>query len=332
MSSQERRPFDTSLQGLAALYSKHFLTWLKGPDAIWLEELNSVIVAQQRRTDFLIRFFDGKQEKILHIEFQTLTRQGEPQEDLPVRMAVYAAFVLNRYGQVPEQVLILLKDTPASRRVPAVFEQGGLRVQYQVVRLWELDPTPILTEGLVGLMPLVPLMAGQSLEGLLEQATGVIEVGVKSVQERNEVLTVTGLLASLKDPSVVARFFRERSMMSLLTETPLFQELAREMAEQMAQQMAQELEQKARQAGLQAGREEGRQAGREEGRQEALLETRQADLLRVLTRKFGPVPAELREAIQAIQDAERLEQLLDATIDAPDLDTFHTAAQLSTRR
>jgi predicted transposase YdaD len=290
----ERRPFDTSLQGLAALYSQHFLAWLRGPQAVWLQELNSVIVAQQRRADFLIRYQDGQgQERLLHIEFQTLTQRGEPQEELPVRMVTYAAFVLNRYGQVPDQVLILLKDTAASRRVPSVFAQGRLRVEYEVVRLWELDPTAVVESGLVGLMPLVPLMAGANLSELLEQATGVIEAQIQSSQERNEVLVVTGLLASLRDPSTVKQFFRERSIMSLLTETPLFQELTQELTQQ--------------------------------ARQEGVIEARRADLLRVLTRKFGPVSEDLREAIQLIQDSERLERLLDAVIDAPDLDSFRSS-------
>lgn len=289
MTNSERRPFDTSLQGLAALYSRHFLAWLRGPQAVWLQELNSVIVAQQRRADFLIRYLDeDEQERLLHIEFQTVTQSGEPQIELPVRMVTYAAFALNRYGIVPDQVLVLLKDTAASRRVPNVFEQGRMRVEYDVVRLWEIDPTPLVESGLVGLMPLVPLMAGESLETLLEQAAEVIEAGVQSIQERNEVLTVTGLLASLKDARVVEQFMYARSIMSLLTETPLFQMLT----------------------------------------QERVLDTLRNTLLRALKHKFTAIPDDLTQAIQAITDSERLEQLHDAVIDAPNLDIFRAQAQL----
>jgi predicted transposase YdaD len=284
-SNNERRPFDTSLQGLAALYSRHFLAWLRGPQAVWLQELNSVIVAQQRRADFLIRYLDEDgQERLLHIEFQTVTQSGELQIELPVRMATYAAFALNRYGIVPDQVLVLLKDTAASRRVPNFFEQGRMRVEYDVVRLWELDPAPLVESGLVGLMPLVPLMAGESLETLLEQAAEVIEAGVQSIQERNEVLTVTGLLASLKDARVVEQFMYTRSIMSLLTETPLFQMLT----------------------------------------QERVLDTLRNTLLRTLKHKFTAVPDDLAQVIQAITDSERLEQLHNAVIDSATLDDFRS--------
>jgi predicted transposase YdaD len=293
MTNSERRPFDTSLQGLAALYSRHFLSWLRGPQAVWLQELNSVIVAQQRRADFLIRYLDEEgQERLLHIEFQTVTQSGDPQIELPVRMVTYAAFALNRYGIVPDQVLVLLKDTAASQRVPNVFAQGRMRVEYDVVRLWEIDPTPLVESGLVGLMPLVPLMAGESLEELLEQAAEVIEAGVQSIQERNEVLTVTGLLASLKDARVVEQFMYTRSIMSLLTETPLFQMLTQET--------------------------------REQAQQQARLETRRADLLLLVEHKFGTQGEDVREAIEAITEAVALEQLLLAASDASTLQEFRS--------
>ncbi|MBC7883413.1 MAG: Rpn family recombination-promoting nuclease/putative transposase [Anaerolineae bacterium] len=289
MTNSERRPFDTSLQGLAALYSRHFLAWLRGPQAVWLQELNSVIVAQQRRADFLIRYLDEEeQERFLHIEFQTVTQSGDPQIELPVRMVTYAAFALNRYGIVPDQVLVLLKDTAASRRVPNVFAQGRMRVEYDVVRLWELDPAPLVESGLVGLMPLVPLMAGESLEELLEQAAEVVEAGVQSIQERNEVLTVTGLLASLKDARIVEQFMYARSIMSLLTETPLFQMLT----------------------------------------QERVLDTRRQSLLMLVEHKFGTQGQEVREAIEAINATEVLDQLLLAASDASSLEAFRLSFPL----
>ncbi|UFP96461.1 hypothetical protein [Gloeobacter morelensis] len=153
----------------------------------------------------------------------------------------------------------------------------------EVVRLWELDPAPVLASGLVGLMPLVPLMAGQDLELLLERSTEVIQAEVQSAEERNEVLAVTGLLASLKDERVVEQFFRTRSIMSLLSETPLFQALTQERV------------------------------------QEAIRQSKLQSLLALLEHKFGPLPDDLREALLAIEVAEELDGLLLAAADARDL-------------
>jgi hypothetical protein len=63
--------------------------------------------------------------------------------------------------------------------------------------------------------------------------------------------------------------------------------------------------------------------------QPILLETKRADLLRVLTRKFGTLAEDLRKAVQALQDPEQLEQLLDIAIDAANLDTFRSHAKLT---
>ncbi|BAC88119.1 glr0178 [Gloeobacter violaceus PCC 7421] len=205
---------------------------------------------------------------------------------MPVRMATYALFVLNRYGQVPDQVLILLKDSEAARQVPDRFEQGRVRVEYDVIRLWEQDPELLLASGLVGLMPLVPLMRGEDVSSLLERCTALIESEIESGQERNEVLAVTGLLASLKDRRIVQAFFRTKSMLSLLQETPLFQELTQELV-----------------------READRRA-------------RLQFLQHQLEHKFGPMPEDVLTALQAITDVDALARLGIAVLDAMDIDAF----------
>ena len=64
------------------------------------------------------------------------------------------------------------------------------------------------------------------------------------------------------------------------------------------------------------------QQGRQEGRQEAQQEAERRILLRQLTRKFGPLDTQVVEQIQSITQTEKLEQLADALIDAPDLQSF----------
>ncbi|AGY59494.1 DUF4351 domain-containing protein [Gloeobacter kilaueensis] len=292
----ERRPFDTSLQGLASLYSRDFLTWLRGPGVTWQQNLDTVIVAQQRRTDFLIAFQDPQgEQKLLHIEFQRAVVLGNPTEEPPGRMATYALFAFNRYGQVPEQVLVLLIDSPASRSVPDCFTAGGVRVEYQVIRLWEIDPQPLLESGLPGLMPLVPLMAGQNVVPLLDASIGVIEQEIESAQERAEVLSVMALLASLRNRRMIQEYFRSQGMKDLLRETPLFQEMVQEEVQQAVQA--------------------------------AKLQT----LLHQLGRRFGPLPEELQRQLEAVTDAEQLERLIDAAIDAVQLEDFRTSLPAATQ-
>jgi hypothetical protein len=63
---------------------------------------------------------------------------------------------------------------------------------------------------------------------------------------------------------------------------------------------------------------EWKQKTLQEGRQEAAREI----LLGQLTRKFGSLDVQVVSQIQAITAAEKLKQLAEALIDAPDLQSF----------
>jgi len=274
-TSKERRPFDSTLQGLSALYSQNFLSWLRGSEAVWLQSLDTVMTAIQRRTDFLIRYRTD-QEKILHLEFQNQVRNAEDYlADLPMRMATYGILTKNRYGQFPEQVLVLISDSAAARAVPSFYQEGGMRVDFQIIRLWEVDPTVILERGLVGLLPLIPLTRGE-MEPLLSQTVEAIRQRVESNEACQELLGVTALLATLRyEREQVRAFFRRRATMSLLTETPLFEVLFEEvMGDRLRKEIAQlreqariEAEQKAEQARIEA--EQLREQVRVEAEQKA---------------------------------------------------------------
>jgi hypothetical protein len=94
------------------------------------------------------------------------------------------------------------------------------------------------------------------------------------------------LLASLRDRQAVAEFFRRRSLMNLLQQTPLFQELTRDIVL--------------------------------EAEQRSKVQT----LLHLLEHKFGLLPEAVATALQAITDLQILDRLGLALLDAPDLDTF----------
>jgi predicted transposase YdaD len=66
------------------------------------------------------------------------------------------------------------------------------------------------------------------------------------------------------------------------------------------------------------------QLGREEGRQEGRLTGRQEDILEALATRFGKVPAEVGERVQALQDEATLKRLLRQAVLAPSLEAFIT--------
>ena len=69
---------------------------------------------------------------------------------------------------------------------------------------------------------------------------------------------------------------------------------------------------------LRKERAEERTKGREEGREEGLRES----LVRILTRRFEAVPPEMLSRISEIESIQRLEQLIDISLDCPTLEEF----------
>jgi len=66
--------------------------------------------------------------------------------------------------------------------------------------------------------------------------------------------------------------------------------------------------------------EKGRTEGRAEGRTEAAVGTRQQTLVRQLRRRFGDVPAEVVNTVQATSDVDQLDDWLDRLVTADTLD------------
>jgi predicted transposase YdaD len=68
--------------------------------------------------------------------------------------------------------------------------------------------------------------------------------------------------------------------------------------------------------------QEGVEEGRQEGQQEGELRGQREMLLQFVTLKFGSLSAQVVSQIQAIEITEKLQQLADAIIHSPDLQTF----------
>jgi len=93
--------------------------------------------------------------------------------------------------------------------------------------------------------------------------------------------------------------------MSVLKESPWYQEILQE----------------GEQLGWKLGRQEGKQEGRQEGQQEAL----QTSILRLFKVRFDPAPAivgQLEQQLQKVTDPGDLEDLLVHTVQAQRMDAF----------
>ena len=165
--------FDTIAKHLIHTYPQDFARFTLQHDDL---EVLDVIDTEQptveaHRTDSLIRVRIGGEEALVHHEFQT-TDSTPP---MPRRMAGYIGRGIEQHG-LPIYSSVIYLRPEAGRTDPGHYtqERHGFRVlvQYQVIRLSELDGQHILDGGHSGLLPFAPLMqrpTGVAAEAWLRQ-------------------------------------------------------------------------------------------------------------------------------------------------------------------
>ncbi len=284
--------FDTISKHLIHTYPHDFARFALQHDDL---EVLGVIDTEQptveaHRTDSLIRVRIGDEEALVHHEFQT-TESTPP---MPRRMAGYIGRGIEQHGlPIYSSVIYLRPD--AGRTDPGHYtqERHGFRVlvQYQVIRLVELDGQRILDEGHSGLLPFAPLMqppAGVDAEAWLRQCVNrAQQVPMDEVLKAN-YLADLAILSGL--------VYRLETIMTIISEATMYES-----------SVVQYFTEKALEQGIEQGIEQG---GRE-------------FLLEVLALRFQPEDMhQLAARIGAIDDVQRLKQLHRAAIQMPSLEAF----------
>ncbi|GAB4203479.1 MAG: DUF4351 domain-containing protein [Coleofasciculaceae cyanobacterium] len=277
-------PYDNICKYLSEKYPQQFAAWLLGQPAASVEVLKTELSIEPIRADFVT--FLRTQERILHLEFQVEVASTPP---LPLRMLDYWVRLYRRYQLPITQVIVLLKAT--STPVPEVFQVESTQHHYQILRMWEQDPAPLLQN--TALLPLAPLCAAKDSTQLLSRIAEQVSK-IETPTQRQEISTCTQFLAGLRfNKDVIRQLFRE----GIMRESVIYQEI------------------------LQEGREEGR----EEGKQAEAITL----ILRQLPRRIGTVEPELQERIRELSIAQ-LEDLAEALLDfscADDLVAWLQTAQ-----
>jgi predicted transposase YdaD len=184
---------------------------------------------------------------------------------------------LHRSYRLPvTQFLVMLKYSSAAAEVESEFHLEGTRHHYNVVRLWEQNPEPLLQDA--ALLPLAVLCAAEDSAQLLGRVAQEVSK-IEEPEQRQVISNCTQLLAGLRfNKDLIRQLFSG----GIMRESVIYQEI------------------------LQEGREEGR----EEGKQEEAL----SFVMRLLIRRLGTVEPELEAQIRKLATQE-LEELGEALLD-----------------
>ena len=297
--------FDTIAKHLIHTYPHDFARFALHQDDV---EILDVIDTEQttveaHRTDSLIRVqIGGGEEALIHHEFQT-TDSTPPMSQ---RMASYIGRAIGQHGLPIYSSVIYLRPN-AGRTDPGHYlqERHGFRVlvQYQVIRLVDIDGQRILDEGTSGLLPFAPLMqrpAGMAAKAWLRQCVNrALQVPMDEPLKAN-YLADLAILSGL--------VYTSETITTIIAEETMYES-----------SVVQYFTEKALEQGIKQGLEQGLEQGIERGSRERAIE----DLLDVLEIRFGLAASDpLAARIGAIDDVQRLKQLHRAAIQVPSLEAF----------
>lgn len=250
----------------------------------------------ERRADWLWRAHYRGETCVLHVEFQLRGKR-----DMARRMFVYASRIVERYALPPRGVLVYLVPTRPMVEPPFLMTHAGDDVMwypFQVVKLWEVDPAPVLTEELAGLVPLVPLMRGAAVEQLPALAERVVSIPEVDALQRGDLLGVLATLGALRFPTAdIWDLLRRDSMMSelideLIEDSPFLRKIHDDAVQ--------------------------------EGRQEGALEGARSIARGFVLARFPELSAEVA-ALDRVGTLARLQTLAEALAGAPDIEAARAA-------
>ena len=275
-------------------------------DFEFIEHVDSnLTTVEVRHMDILIKVLLEGQPVLVHCEIQTDDSQHP---DMVRRNVGYLGRCYEKYG-LPIYSFVLYLRSTAGHRDPGGYFQNvpGHRfiVEYQVIRLSEVDGASIIEAQQPGLMPFTPLMKPPTDMSAIDWTARCAEVTqslpVDSAVRNNlliELWVMSGLAHERQD---------------LLTLIP--EDIVKESS---VYQMI-----------IERGIEQGIEQGKQLGAKEFAIE----HILNLLNRRFNmsTAPA-LAPSLEAIDDLQRLSQLMDEAAEAEHLENFIHALETYTDR
>jgi predicted transposase YdaD len=233
------------------------------------------------QVDNLYRCRTADAEFLVHIEAVTRFRTAALD-----RQFDYVQAIVAKYRMACRSYLVLLTEKGVPASLPRVLRRAygdfEATLRLRAVRLWRIPAARILRLESAQLLPWVPLLRASTEE--MEEAMRRLDVA-----DENALRTRLFLLGGLRYGSREAFLERLDQMIiseEILKESSTYQYLI----------------------------EKGRAAGLAEG----FVDGRREALVKLLTRRFGPLPADTRRKLNAAT-IEKLDRWLDNVLDAPTL-------------
>jgi hypothetical protein len=262
------------------------------PDVQVLETLDTEQqTIKVHRNDMTFKVLWHNETVLLHIEVQTQDSRDKP---MPLRVLAYTSELLLRH-ELPVYSMVLYLSPNAGQTDPGGYSYGndvlGLQHKYHVIRLADLEGAAFLDTASVGLLPFTPLMrppTDMNTEVWLRKCVEKTEAAPVDTQTRGTLLFALSTLGSIAhDLTFLQKLISEEMMQ----ESPFIEHLIQKYSEQ----------------------------GIEQGSREMTIK----NTLSVLTKRFPQSDVQhVEQALESIQDLDRLTELHLTAIDTPSVEAF----------
>jgi predicted transposase YdaD len=278
------KPYDPTLKALVETEPESWPALLGRPTGP-TEVIDADIATVSGAADKVLRVSAGP-PYLLHLEFVS----GHDASQLPRKLHVRNALLEDRHDLPVRSAVVLLRPKADSPQMTGQYERGFpgegtyLIFRYQVVRVWQLPPEPLLTGGLA-LLPFAPISAVTEAElpGIIKRMEQ--RLSQRRARKQAPLLWASSyiLLGLRYTPALAAQLFRGVVSMK---ESSTYQAI------------------------LQEGRAEGRTEGLAEGQvQGAITEARK--VLRLLGEAaFGAADGRTITLIEQLNDLDQLEEII----------------------
>ncbi|MFQ4145538.1 DUF4351 domain-containing protein [Chlorogloeopsis sp. ULAP02] len=215
--------YDNICKILAEKYPRDFARWLLTVEPREIKVLKTELSIEPIRADSVT--FLQTENRILHLEFQTITRSRTP---ISFRMLDYSVRLIRQYKVPVTQVVIFLQQTNDEIAFTEEYVSEATTHRYQVIRMWEQDSALFLDN--LALLPLAPLTRTTSPQRLLSQVAQSV-ARISDRETKQDIAAYTEILAGLKFEKDLIRQFLSEDVMQ---ESVIYQDILQKGQQQEA--------------------------------------------------------------------------------------------------
>ncbi len=305
--------WDSNFKQLVTANPQAFADWLlEGAQVVreLSEHLNRTL-----DIDMLYETILDEENVGLHIEFQRYR-----DKDMARRLAEYNVFSSCKFDIPVVSFVIYLKrggtiiESPLVRRL----RRGRqiYRIDFIVIKLWEIPTEQLRQTGLIGLLPLLPLTKDGANQEVVEEVISKLLAATEE-QSQLHLFPIAFTLSSLaldtpEDKEWLIRRFR--MLEDMLQETPIYQYIKQQGVAQGERKGLRKGLQKGLEKGLRQGLEKGLRQGLDKGLEKGLQQELQ-DLRRLLLSSIrSKFPELVSFATKQISGVASAELLMDLTL------------------